>query len=296
MQARVLERISTYTAFGLRFWDPAFGMHVQDGMTATARPWGRPMARPVAAVATYSGALAFHGLPGLRALESGGPDAPVASPATRRFLIEVADSKRRYAPAAFPVDLPLPYAGPYLGPVLPSPAPPGFLLLSGPDRPAGSTLAAVKGSLALAATGAPAAWALITVTDHEGALWHGIAGADGRFAVVLPWPALDEVAPGSPSTGAASPLSQRSWPIGVTVQAAPAGLAPITASGLPDYAEVLTQPAAGIWPAPPADPPAPSPVAAPVPVLSVSLAFGATLVLRSGTDNRLLVGAAPNPP
>jgi len=290
MQVRVLERISTYTPLGLRFWDQAFDRPVQDSMVATARPWGRPTARPVRAVATFSGALAFHGLPGMREIEHGGPDTMLPSPPTRRYLVEVADLKRRYAPAAFPVDLPLPYAGPYLGSVLPSPPPPGFLLLSGPDREAAPGLAAVKGTLAHVATGAPAAWALVTVTDPDGGVWHGISGPDGRFTVVLPWPALEEVLPGSPPTGAASALAQRSWPVSVSVQAAPSGLEPITASGLPDYAEVLSQPEAPIWPEPPPSPPDA------MPVLSAALIFGAPLILRSGSESLLLIGAlAPSP-
>jgi hypothetical protein len=288
MTVRVLERLSTFTPLGLRFWDLDFARAVTDGMAGLAWPVGAPHGPVVAAVPTFSGALAFHGLPGLRRLEAEGPGGPHPSPLPR-FVVEVADTKRRYAPAAFTVELPLPYSGPYVGPVMPSPPPPGFLLFSGPDRQRDAALAVVSGELALAATGAPAAWAVVTVTDPDGTAWHGIADAAGRFKVVLPWPTLDEVVPGSPPSGAASALARRTWPITVSVQAAASPLLALTAGGLPDYVQVLTQPVALIWP----DRPDASPPPAPVAALAFSLSYGATLVLRSGGLSRLLVGDGP---
>ncbi|MEP3331193.1 hypothetical protein [Sedimentitalea sp.] len=287
---RELERIRTFTALGFRFWDGGFATPITDGVFATARPWGRPDDKPVVAVQTYSGALGFHGLPGLRTIENEGLDAPLSSPGTRRYLIEVTDQKRRFAPAAFGVDLPLPYTGPYLGPTLPSPPPPGFILVTGPDRPRDPALARVTGELAFAATGAPASWAVVTVTDLASNAWHGIADSAGRFSVLMPWPSLDQVIPGSPPTGAASSLLRRSWTVTIEVQASPSALPPITASGIPDYSDILGQPSADIWPEPPDSTPAP----VPAPTLPVELRFGETLVLRSGTtSSRLLVGAAP---
>ncbi len=290
MDVRVIERISTYSSLGLRFWDQDFGRPVEDGMVATARPWAQPNARPRHAIRTFSGALAFNGLPGLRDVENHGPDAPLGSPATRRFLIEVSDNKRRFAPAAFPVDLPLGYTGPFVGQPLPANPPPGFLLLTGPDRPREPMWARIRGELALAATGTPAAWAQINVEDPDGRTWHGIAGPDGRFSVLLPWPALEEVATGSPPTGAASSLTQRTWPVNITVQAAATALTPITSSGLPNYADILAQAPALIWPEAPDASPPPTPAAN----LGETIAFGQTLVLRSGANqSRLFVGDPP---
>ena len=287
---REIERIRTFTALGFRFWDRDFAHPVSDGITATARPWGRPDAAPVNAVRTFSGALGFHGLPGLKTVENEGLDAPLGSPPTRRYLIEITDTKRRYASAALGVDLPLPYTGHYVGPTLPSPPPPGFFLVTGPDRPRDPALARINGEIALAATGAPAAWAVVNVTDPASNVWSGIANAEGRFSVTMPWPALEEVIAGSPPTGAASSLLQRSWTVDISVQAAATALTPITSSGVPDYSDVLGQPATDIWPEPPDASPTPTPTA----TLPVELRFGETLVLRSGTtSSRLLVGAAP---
>jgi len=286
MALRIIEQPSTFTPLGLRFWDPAFACPVEDGMTAIALPWGQPRARAVTAVRSFSGALAFHGLPGLRAVENAGP---AAAASTRRFLVEISDIKRRYAPAAFAVDLPLPYRGPYLGPVLPSPAPPGFLLLSGPDRPQMPGLAQVSGTLALAATGLPCAWAVVTATDPEGGEWHGLSGPDGRFRLLLPWPALAEVPPASPPISGGSALSRQSWTLEITVQADPGGLPPLAGSALPDYAAVLAQPQIELWPeAPGASPGLPATA-----TLSVRLDFGAAPILRSLGDSRLLLGPPP---
>lgn len=297
MRVDIIERISTFTPLGLRFWDPEYAHPVGDGMTATARPWGQPDASPLDAVRSQTGTLAFHGLPGLRDVENDGPDAITASPPTKRFLIEVRDEKRRYAPAAFGVDLPLPYRGVFLGPAAPSspppspPPPPGFLLLTGPDRQRPPALAAVRGELVYAATGRPAAWALVQITDPDGGLWSGIADGDGRFSVILPWPVLEEVVPTSPPLPAAGSLSGRQWPLTVTVHATPAGLPSLTRSGVPDYAAVLAQAAIPVWPDPPG-----SPAIAPVPSLAATLVYGETLVVRTSGRSFLLVGAAPSSP
>ena len=290
VQIRELERIATFTALGLRFWDGDFARVVNDGMIATARVWGRPNDKPVIAVRTFSGALTFQGLPGLRTVENQGPDAPLPPPPTRRFLVELADQKRRYASMAFGVELPLPYRGPYVGPTLPSPPPPGFMVVTGPERPRDPARARVTGEVALAATGAPAAWAMVSVTDPQANVWNGLADAGGRFSVVLPWPTLDEIDPEAPAPGAANPLLQRSWPVTIAIRASQTPLSPITSSGIPDYASVLAQPATNIWSAPPTDPSPPSPT----PSLAADLRIGEPLVLRSGpSSSRLFVGAAP---
>ena len=294
MEVRVLERLSTFTPLGLRFWDAAFQRPVEDGLTAEAWPWEARDGRATRAVPTFSGALAFHGLPGLRAVEREGPEVDLGSPPTRRFLVEVRDAKRRYAPAAFAVELPLPYRGPFLGPGVASPgAAPGFQLLTGPDRPRPGALAAVRGELAWAATGAPVPWALVEVADPDGGLWRGLADAEGRFAVVLPWPALEEVTPGSPPVGPAGALAGRSWPITLSVRATAAGLPAIGPTGLPDYALLPVQPAEPVWPAPPD-----AAGAAPVPALALTLVHGETLIVRTPGSERskLLVGAAPPSP
>ncbi|WP_421904933.1 hypothetical protein [Mameliella sp.] len=295
MNVRILERLSTHSALGIRFWDEDFERPVEDAVIATARPWGQQNRRAVIAQRTFSGALVFPGLPGMRGFEHDGPpdaNASPPSPPTQRFLIEVTDTKARYAPAAFGVDLPLPYDGPYLGAVLPSPAPPGFILIGGPDRPRDPSLARVTATLARAATGEPAAWARMIVVDPEGRSWHGIAGPDGRCSVQLPWPVLAEVVPGSPPTGDASSLLSRNWPLTIAVEAAAAPLPPITASEIPDYGQILSQPNAQIWP----EPPDASPTPVPTPTTTATLHFGETLTLRSGARaSRLFVGPGPSP-
>ena len=116
---RQVEHLSIITTLGIRFWDPAFDVPVNDGLAVTAYPFGAR--RPATtAFSTPSGASAFQGLPGL--LESeyprGDPPSPGSLPASHRFLIEVTDSAARFLPVAFFVDVP--FKG-----IFPTDSPPG---------------------------------------------------------------------------------------------------------------------------------------------------------------------------
>jgi hypothetical protein len=111
-QLTPLEKVSTYTPLGIRFWDPAMDAAVTDGLEVTLRPPNRPdLTRR--AFQTLSGVYAFSGLSGLRSLELSDPDLPAgehpveSSPPVRyRFIVDVNDRLGRYLPVTFRVDLP----------------------------------------------------------------------------------------------------------------------------------------------------------------------------------------------
>lgn len=259
MSVRILERDPRYAAFGVRFWDGALDRAAEEPIVVTARPADDPFATPVRAGRTLSGAHAFLGLPGLASAERGGgaldPGSPPASPPpTRPFVVEVRDPGGTHLPVAFSVDLPLPYRGLFLGPGAGSPAAqPGFLLFPAPTRRRPGWLAAVRGELARADGSGPAAHALVEVEDPDGAVWHGIADAAGRYAVLLPWPAPAVAPPGSPGLGGGVPVSAQGWDLTVSVRLAPAPLPVLAGTDLPDLADILTQPPAEIWAMAPGD-------------------------------------------
>jgi hypothetical protein len=290
MQVDILEHVSAFTSLGIRFWDAALNRPVAQRLSVSARPLDDPAARAVPAFRTLSGIEAMMGLPGLRAIEQADPD--VGSPATRSFVVEVADVGGTFLPVAFTVDLPLPYRGLFLGPTAGSPiAQPGFLLFSAPQRRRPGWLAAVRGELALAADeDRPAAHAVVSIADPDGAEWNGIADAEGRFAVLLPWPAPAATLAGSPGTGGGQPLAGQSWDLTLRVAHGPGALPPLPGTILPDYGAILAQAPADLW----ADPPgAGSPSA---PDWTGRLDFGAELTVRTAGLSRLLVGPGPASP
>jgi hypothetical protein len=250
MTVDVLERISTFTTLGLRFWEAALDQQVRDGLVVTARP---AIARTVprrAATRTLSGVYAFPGLPGLRDVEHGlaGPgDSPGER---RRFVIEVDDALRRYVPVAFDVELPLPYRGVFLfGGLHDSPGerPLGMLLYAAATRRRPTWIGAVAGELVDAATRRPAAHALLAATDPNGEVWHGVADEGGRFSVWMAYPAIEELPAGSPQPAGGVPLLERTWPIRLEVFYSPDTRRALPGTRLPDYGSVLTQQPAVVW-------------------------------------------------
>src|SRR5687767_11723341 len=105
-----LERVTVLTPLGIRFWDAARDVQVDDGLEITARPEGRPESTPVRAFKTASGAFAFQGLPGLEAFEhppesAGEPEWPDPADA-ERFVIRVHDRLGRFLPVTFTAPAP----------------------------------------------------------------------------------------------------------------------------------------------------------------------------------------------
>lgn len=293
---RVLETLGTFTPLGIRFWDPVLDTQVRDELLV--RAWPDPGLRPVtAAFRTASDVYAFRGLPGLRALEtppaSGSQEPPESPPAGRRFVVEVEDARRRFLPAAFAVELPLPYRGLFLvgaGSGSPAePVPRGFLLHSAPSRPCPPWLAAVRGELAERDGGAPAAHAVVRVLIPGEPVWHGLADAEGRFAALLPWPTLAEGLGGSPA-GSQGPLSARSWSVRVEVLYEPGRREALPGTAVPDSLSVLRQGAAGVWPVGPDD------GGAEETGWDGELAYGGELVVRTEGLARLLVTPRASPP
>jgi hypothetical protein len=82
-------------------------------------------------------------------------------------------------------------------------------------------------------------------------VWHGLADAEGRFAVLRPWPLLPGGLGGSPPAG--GPPAERSWSVRVEVLSQPDHLDPLPGTPFPDVRSVLRQAPAGVWPVHPDD-------------------------------------------
>lgn len=293
---RVLEQLDTFTPLGLRFWDPVLDRAIVDGLRVTAWPMAAP-GKQLIAVRNRSGVHTFRWLPGMRPVEHryADPDFFDASPPQRRpFVVTVIDMLERYLPAAFRVDLPLPYHGVFLAESsasLPDAAPRGVYLFSSAARRTDERVTAVRGELLDADTRAPIPWAHVIVGAPHGAVFHGLADEAGRFAVFMPFPSLEEGFGGSPgSFGHGSPIGERGWDITVSVNSQPGALDPLRGTTLPDYRSVLDQASADVWRV------EPDPSSLPDSQLSLRLLFGTQLVVRSAPLAELLVTPAPLSP
>lgn len=254
ISARVLERVSTFTPLGIRFWDPLLDAQILDGLLVRAWPSQTTPPAPRTATRTTSGVYAFFNLPGTRELESGAidPFGGAVSPAIeKRFIVDVRDTERRYVDVAFEVTLPLTERGPFpiQGAVAsPEEPTPGLLLFSSPTRRRPSWFGAVYGELAFAPDGKrPAAHAHLAVTDPNGEVWHGVADDAGRFTVWLAYPVIEQLPVGSPQPTLGLPLLERTWPIRLEVFFQPSTQRVLPGTSTPDYESVLTQPSASVF-------------------------------------------------
>jgi hypothetical protein len=295
-QYRVLEQLDTFTPLGLRFWDPALDRAVADGLQVIAWPLHLP-GQKIVAVRNRSGIFTFRWLPGMRAIEHRYPDPDffdASVPQRRAFIVTVQDQLERFLPAAFRVDLPLPYGGVFLAESsasVPDGSPRGVHLFSAPSRRTDERLTAVRGELVDATTREPVPWAHVVVGAPHGAVFHGLADASGRFAVLMPFPSLEEGFAGSPgSFGHGSPIGDRGWDLTLAVNAQPRALATLPGTELPEYRSVLEQAPAELWRV------EPDPSAISDPQLSLRLHFGEQLIVRTATLPELLVTPAPLSP
>jgi len=240
---RVLERDRTFTPLGIRFWDAALDVPVAEPLDVYA--WLRGTSYPATrAVRASSGVYAFHALPGQADAErpARGEEHPERVGPAREYAIAVDDPAGRYLPVAFTVTLPLGYRGVFLEPA--------DLLAASPPEPQGRAYlfpsvgrAAPRGVAAIHATlvdestlGSdavrPAAWAVLTATV-AGETRSGIADAEGRVVVMVPFPTPERLRLGSPAVD----TREASWPVTLSAAWEPAALRyPFPARGGPNPA------------------------------------------------------------
>jgi hypothetical protein len=244
----ILEQFRTFTVLGIRFWDAAREAQITDGLRVAIRPMSNPTQAPVLAFQTASGAYAFQRLPGLRSWENG--EQAANSPLTEiAFVVAVTDTRLRYLPAVFRVDLPLPYLGLYRpGGEAASPledmAATHFYLFSAPSRTPPSGMAVIRAQLYDGDNGHPAAFALVEVSSATES-WFGLAAENGSTAVIFPYPTF------SKSLGGESPLSlasEQQWPLTVRIYYQPEVLEFLLDYQVPDLHSIRRQGQAPLFP------------------------------------------------
>lgn len=277
MSATAIEVVTRVTPLGMRFRDVATGHTVRDGLAVVVG--GIP------AILNPSDVFVFAGLPGLRRTEQGDGEPPFWAnpPQTATYPAQVADLQSRYQPFSFTATAPyrglfdLPCADDIQSPPLsppaspPEPEPPAVPLFSAPARAIPPGMAAVRAEVTEAATGDPAAFAVLEVDAGPGGP-HGRGFADdqGRVLVILGYP--------RPPSGlgiAPRSIEAATWTLNIAVRYA-AG----AASGpYPDLCQVLGQPPAVALATRSPD----------TPLSTGQLAFGQDLVLATAGETVLLV-------
>jgi hypothetical protein len=266
--------MTTRTALlGVRLWDRVGGRAVSADLDVV------DVATGARTIPNASGVFVLHDRPGLHdsAFGAGDDDFWSAPPATANAIFEVRDRGRRFVPFRFDADLPARglFADDFgMHPTAPDHPTAAVPLFSAPSRPTPPGFAAVRAQLWDADADGPAAGAVLEVAVAGIPAYRGIADAEGRTAVLLPYPEPD------PSTGspphASRALSSLSWPLTLSARYAPGA----DATQPPDLHAVLAQPAATLLAAPG------------TPFGAQTLSFGRELVLRSNGRSVLLLQPA----
>jgi len=238
----ILDRVTRVTPLGIRFWDEVTSSPVLVPLWVVGYFVSRPDRR-FQPVRNHSNVYAFHGLPGMRAVEYGAGDAAFwSAQAPRPFEIEVQDPSGQFLPARFTALVPfrgifeLPASPPLLGL-------PGVPLYSGPARPITPGLAAIRLEV-FEAPGRPAAFARLEAEYSPlTAPARGMSDAQGRATLLFPYPEPIEPAGGSPPTAPGVPLQQQVWPVRIQAWYSPAAPPP----DLPDLASFFAQRPAPLW-------------------------------------------------
>ena len=278
---KLAERLTVVAPLGLRFWDDVSGKTIGTGLSVTAYPPDNP-GRRVEAFANRSGVYVLRNLPGLREVENGAGDADFwrSLPAKKPFVIEVADTERRFLP--FTINVSLPERGVFAWQDPSHASPPtaalAVPLYSTPARQAPTSMAVVRAELrewqpGSSHEGRPAAWAVLEARLSGRLLARGFADEQGRVALIFPYPepvthTLSSPPANSPPPETAPQLRDQEWAIEFT-----ALYAPLVADrgSFADLNDILTQRSASLW----------SDTERGRPLTEATLQFGRELVLRS---------------
>jgi hypothetical protein len=300
---KVLDHLTMVAPLGLRFWDRVSGRAVTDGLVVTAYPLGQPDSRRrVQACVNPSGVFVFQHLPGLQRVEQGAGDENYWSspPARRAFIVEVFDLQRRFQPFLLDADLPVHNlfeveCGVVQSPPLSVPA--TVPLFSSASRPLPGPMAVLRADLwdpLAGKDGQPAAWAMIRARLAGHPPVTGMADADGRLALLFPYPEPVDLLPESPLVTGTS-LMQQEWTIELEAaydRLEPAGFTQVGRIPLQELCAIVGQSPATLW----------TDASPAAPLTQTTLKYGQEIILRSQstTDSTppsvLLLTPAGSPP
>ena len=286
-----LETVSHKALLGIRFWDTATDSQIAEGLLVTLYSEDNSR-RKIHARKTRSGVYGFFNIPGMFIQETQDQDDLSSPVPIKTFVVEVQDLQQRYTPAAFSVDLPLPYNGIFLvddDTGSPANSPKGFNLYSSVTRKPAAQFTFLRGDLVDRNTGEAAAHALVRVENDDGFSWYSVADENGKFAVMLPYPLLNISFGSSPPTSDGVRLFERTWTVNVTVMYEPLSLDELPGTDLPDYSSILSQGQALLYME------SPQTDVGEVNELQAELVYGRDLVIKTAGYSELYISATGSP-
>jgi hypothetical protein len=252
-----LERVTTQTLLGIRFWDRLTHSAIGEGLRVTAQRLNSDRSAVVGKLVTGwqtpSGVIAFKGL---ALAEQPRADTPSSSllwetiPPAQEVVVDITDEKERFVSMSFVARLPFRgvFRGegdwlttPLLRPVPPTGEAIGVQLWSGVNRPLLPGLAAIRGQLVVGSGLTPASYALVRVqqaTPSNAFDYFGMADRTGNLLLPLPYPPIPDPPAGSTTY---PPLDRQTFPLRITVQFAP-NLPAFSQRETPDLEQILSQP------------------------------------------------------
>lgn len=265
MRLTRMERITTQTLLGIRFWDRLLDSSIAEGLYVTAQRLSpdrsRRIGRIVVGYSTPSGAIAFSGLADEEAVESDATQQIWETiPPNRLIAIDVVDRLGRYLPISFVAQLPwrgvFRGRGDWLATPLLRPIPEdengerGVFLWSEPTRPLphGRTVLRAQIVVGNGDNPPPAAYALVEVTQildgvpsPELFQYFGLTNADGILMLPLPYPPIPD-----PPNGVFPSLAQQTFNLSITVRYSSVSQSTLPGSAVPNLETILTQPQVNI--------------------------------------------------
>lgn len=222
MSLTPLERITSQTTLGIRFYDGVLARVISDGLRVQAQRLSvdgtQRLGKPVMGRVTSSGVIAFFGLSANETLPAG-TDSQLwdVVPAAQNVAIDVMDSRGRYLPMSFQVQMPQRGAfrgrGSWQTTVLARPIPAsadddqGVMVWSAAGRSAPNGFANVRAQLvdvndvplahALVEITQPAEFAPLNTTYNHFA----ISDASGNVNLILPYPPIPPPQNGNGNNG-----------------------------------------------------------------------------------------------
>jgi hypothetical protein len=259
MKLLPMERVTTHTLLGIRFWDRLTNQVVADGLQVKAQrlsaDQSQRLGKPIFGRATPSGTIAFFGLTaGERPID---PDQSPWEPEVTKeaVVVDLVDRWNRFLPMSFVVQVP--FKGVFRGqrdwlasntslfrPEAIAEEAVGVQLWSAPTRPIPPGMAVIRAQIVIGAgaDAPPAVNALVqiraTASPADGFDYYGLTDDRGILLLPIPYPPIPD--PSTPETPY-PPLGQQTFPLTLTVYHAPS-LAQLPGSDRPDLEVVLSQP------------------------------------------------------
>lgn len=269
----VIETLYLVAPLGLCFHDAATGERISDGLNVSVYPETTSVRKHrMSAVANRSGVYVLHKAYGLENFPHGTGDAEFwqDNPPQKPYIVEVSDTERRFQSFRFTVDLPV--RGIYQwenNPIVsPSKTLSSIPLYSSPTRKVFGGISVIRAELCESPANAspdlpfqdetglnPASFAVLEARFEGDLVARGIAGRDGKIALLFP-----SLSPQSnplvspPATATRVSLAEQEWELDLTIkyepnifQNSPPDLSESDEEVFPDLRLVLAQATGTIW-------------------------------------------------